>query len=145
MLGSCLGLVAVDKETSIVRLIHYTLQEYLSHSGNLPDAQKLLAQTCLTYLNHGQVKRLPANKIPDLSDMPFLEYCSFYWGSHAKVELSGGVKSLALDLLNLYDNHVSATLLFERASSHFSFNCSLFTGLHCASYFGIVELVASLI
>ena len=146
VLGSCLGLVAVDKETSTVRLIHYTVQEYLSRPGNLPDTHKILAQTCLAYLNHEQVKRLPTNNVSDLGDMPFLEYCSFYWGSHAKVELSGGAKSLALDLLNRYDNHVSATLLFERVrSSHFVLNRSLFTGLHCASYFGIVELVTSLI
>ena len=54
VLGSCLGLAVVDKETSIVRLIHYTLQEYLSRPGVLPDAHKTLGQTCLTYLNYDQ-------------------------------------------------------------------------------------------
>ena len=29
VLGSCLGLAVVDAETSTVRLIHHTLQEYL--------------------------------------------------------------------------------------------------------------------
>ena len=146
VLGSCLGLAVVEQETSTVRLIHYTLQEYLSRPGSLPDAHKTLAQTCLTYLNYEQVKRLPANSVSNLGDMPFLEYSSFYWGSHAKTELSGRTKSLALDLLNRYDNHVSAALLFKRTKSpYFSFTRSLFTGLHCASYFGIVELVASLI
>ena len=38
VLGSCLGLAVVDKETSQVRLIHYTLQEYLSRPGVLPNA-----------------------------------------------------------------------------------------------------------
>jgi len=52
VLGSCLGLAVVDKETSTVRLIHYTLQEYLSRPGILPDAHKTLGQTCLTYLNY---------------------------------------------------------------------------------------------
>ena len=44
VLGSCLGLVVVDKATSTVRLIHYTVQEYLSRPGVLPDAHKTLAQ-----------------------------------------------------------------------------------------------------
>jgi len=146
VLGSCLGLVAIDKETSTVRLTHYTLQEYLSRPGNLPDAHKILAQTCLAYLNHEQVKRLPANNVSTLGGMPFLEYSSFYWGSHAKVELSGRTKSLALDLLNRYENHVSATLLFKRIRNYyFSSIRSLFTGLHCASYLGIIEVVAALV
>ena len=33
VLGSCLGLVVVDEETSIVRLIHHTLQEHLCLPG----------------------------------------------------------------------------------------------------------------
>ena len=33
VLASCLGLAVVDTETSTVRLIHHTLQEYLSRAG----------------------------------------------------------------------------------------------------------------
>ena len=57
VLGSCLGPVVVDNATSTVRLIHYTLQEYLSWPGILPDAHKTLAQSCLAYLNYDQLKR----------------------------------------------------------------------------------------
>jgi len=147
VLRSCLGLVVLNEETSTVQLLHYTLQEYLSGPGILPDVHKTLAQTCLTYLNYEQVKRLPANKLPNLRNMPFLEYSSLYWGSHAKEELSDSAKSLALQLLSRYNNHISSTLLFNHTERHnsSSFTHCQLTGLHCASYFGIVEVVAALI
>jgi len=147
VLASCLGLVVVDEETSVVRLIHYTLQEYLCLPGVLPDAHKALGLTCLVYLNYNQVKSLPADSQPNLQDMPFLEYSSVYWGIHAKAELSGCTKSLALEMLPFYDSHISAALLFSHIynSGHIFVGVPLFAGLHCASYFGIVELAEALI
>ena len=147
VIGSCLGLVVVEQETLTVRLIHYTLQEYLSRPGVLLGAHKTLGETCLAYLNYDQVKGLPVNEVSNLGDMPFLEYSSLNWGSHAKMELSDHGMSLALGLLNRYDNHISASLLFKKM--HFFYLCSLprplFTSLHCASYFGIGEVVAALV
>ena len=147
VLGSCLGLAVVDRETSTVRLIHYTLQEHLSWNGVFPNAHRILGQACLTYLNYDQVKGLPADNLSTLGDMSFLEYSSFYWGSHAKIELSDQAKSLALELLNRYDHHISATLLLSRVGGRRSYPATrhLFTGLHCASYFGVAEVLVTLI
>ena len=147
VLRSCLGLVVVDEETSTVRLIHYTLQEYLSEPGILPNAHKTLGQTCLAYLNYERVKGLPVGVEPNLADMPFLNYSSLYWGIHAKEGLSDGAKSLALELLDRYDNHISSTFLFNHIGYFipYTFPPYFFTGLHCASYFGIVEVVTALI
>jgi len=147
VLGSCLGLAVVDAETSTVRLIHYTLQEYLCLPSILPDAHKTLGQTCLTYLNYKQVKGLPVKEISNFEDMLFLKYSSLYWGSHAKVDISDRAKSLALELLNQAGNHISATLLVERVAYYHSCSLSyhLWPGLHSASYFGIIEVVAALI
>jgi len=147
VLGSCFGLAVVDKETWTIRLIHYTLQEYLSRPGALPDAHRTLGQTCLTYLSYGQVKRLPADNISNLRDIPFLEYSSWHWGRHAKIELSDHAKLLALDLLSRYDSHIASTLLCDKIGEYSSSQLThhLFTGLHCASYFGIDDMVATLI
>ena len=116
VLGSCLGLVVVDKETSTVRLMHYTVQEYLSQPGVLPGAHRVLGQTCLTYLNYDRVKMLPANDVSNLGDisLSFLKYSSLYWVGHAKVELSDHAKSLALELLNWHGDHISITLLLKK-------------------------------
>ena len=146
VLGSCLGLAVVDKETSTVRLIHYTLQEYLSRPGVLPDVHRTLGQTCLTYLNLDEIKGLPADRALNLEGMPFLEYSSLHWGGHAKIGLSDYAKSLALELLNQYDCHISSVVLSKRVHPSWLTLDSdgTFSGLHCASYFGIDKVMAAL-
>ena len=144
VLGSCLGLAFVDKKASIVRPIHDTLQEYLSRPGILPDAHKILGETCLAYLNYDQVKGLPVNKVGGLEHLPFLEYSSSYWAAHARIELSDRAKTLALELLNQYENHISFKKMCQWRS-YYSTPSSPLTGLHCASELGIDGLVAALI
>ena len=152
LLTCCQGLVAVDKEASTVRLIHFTLQEYLrSHPELFATAHSTMAETCLSYLNSQQVKALPTNPFPDLQETPFLEYSSLYWGIHAKGDLSDCAKFLALQLFNSHNPHTSMRILLE-AQDWYRYDSgldldrlSLFSGLHCASLFGIVEIVASLV
>jgi len=150
LLACCQGLVTVDKEASTVRLTHHTLREYLTaHSNLFPRAQLEMAETCLTYLNSDQARALPAKPQPDLSTMPFLKYCSRYWGVHAKGFLSDRVILLATELLDKYENHVTANALFEQILD--PVDCveanspSVFGGLHCVSFFGIVDLMTGLL
>jgi len=79
---------------------------------------------------------------------PFLKYSSRYWGTHAKRELSGHAMALALQLFSQYEGHPSAESLLEQVLSTGytarTGSSPLFSGLHCASFFGIVEFVASL-
>lgn len=147
LLDSCLGLVIIDKEKSAFRLIHYSLQEYLSGQNIFPRGHQTLAENCLTCLNFSEVNDLSVGCTPDLRYTSFLEYSSVYWGTHAKMQLSDSVKKLALKLLNRYDNHISAKLLLvhDEAWQTKSRARSPFTGLHCACRFGIVELVTYLI
>jgi len=79
--------------------------------------------------------------------MPFLEYSSKYWGAHKKREHSTQLISLALQLLQEYDGHISTQLIF--GSGEYSQLDEVatwypFSGLHCASFFGIVDIVAAL-
>jgi len=150
LLACCQGLVVIDKETSIVRLIHFTLQEYLrAHPQLFGTAHSTIAETCLSYLNSQQVMALSTTPSPDLQSTPFLEYSSLYWGTHAKRDLSDCAKLLALKLFDNYNSHISAKILLEeRTRYHYDVNfekISLFSGLHCASMFGIDEIVAGLI
>ena len=89
LVNCCQGLITVDKEASTVRLIHFTLQEYLSsHPDIFSKPHSAMAEICLTYLSSQQVKALSTVLYPDIRNAPFLEYCSVYWGVHAKKELS---------------------------------------------------------
>lgn len=51
MISVCVGLVTIDDGSNVIRLVHYTTQEFLQ---NLPDwvstAQLAIAKMCLTYL-----------------------------------------------------------------------------------------------
>lgn len=53
MTSVCAGLVTVDKSSSIVRLVHYTAQEYFEKQWTswFPDANTDIAVTCITYLS----------------------------------------------------------------------------------------------
>ena len=150
LLTCCQGLVTVDKEASTFRLTHHTLREYLcTHCDLFPRARLVMAETCLSYLNSDKAKALSAKPQPDLSSMPFLKYCSRYWGTHAKRELSDCARLLAVELLDQYENHVAASTLFEQILDRDYFRevnaPSLFSGLHCGSFFGIVELMRGLL
>jgi len=132
-----------------VRLIHFTLQEYLSTSSDIfSKPPSKMTEICLTYMNSRQVKAIRGDRFHETSHMPFLQYCSIYWGVHAKWVLSGDAKSLALQLLQECEGHISTELLLretahcddERAGIHFPF-----TGLHYASLLGVTEVVAALL
>ena len=52
LVGCCQGLITVDKERSTVRLVHFTLQEYLSIRDDIfGRPHSTMAEICLTYLN----------------------------------------------------------------------------------------------
>ena len=151
LISCCQGLITVDKQASTVRLIHFTLQEYLSaHPDIFSRPHSAIAEICLTYLNSQQVKALSTDPSPGIQNTPFLEYCSVHWGTHAKKDLSEGARSLGLELLEGHYNQISTRLLLSQVKplnffiKHLA-TLSPFSGLHCASFFGIVEIVAGLI
>ena len=150
VLECCQGLIVIDSEASTVRLIHYTAQEYLcSHPGLFSKPHSILAETCLTYLNSQQIKSLTRHSLSPPGSMAFLKYSARYWGTHMNKELSDHAMAFALELLNQYEEHISVVSLLEQVL-HPSYRGAiatspLFSGLHCASLFGIVELVTVLI
>jgi len=100
LVGSHQGLIAVDKETSTVRLIHITLQEYLSSGFHIFSKPRSgMAESCLTYLNSRQVDALLTAPFPDTQNAPFLEYGSIHWRVHAKGSSQTTDHHLRLELL----------------------------------------------
>ena len=97
----CAGLVIVDEETQIIRLVHYTTQEYLRRNGDriLTSAQQDIAVSCLTYLLYNEfgsgwlmIKRRRILNLKysikmrrRLEGHPFLDYAARYWAIHAGV------------------------------------------------------------
>jgi len=158
LMGCCQGLITVDGGTSAVQFIHPTVKEYLSTRPDIfSKPHAAISEICLTYLNSEQVKALSAGPSAVIQDKPFLEYCSVYWGIHAKRDLSDHARSLALEVLQEYDGHISGKLLLkkvkylDRRDCDGNFSSDLgsyvsfpFSGLDCASFFGIVKVVDTL-
>ena len=141
----CQGLATIDKGSSTIRLIHFTLKEYLSRHAELFDgAHSKIAETCLTYLNFQAIKNLSPRTSRDPRDTPLLEYSSLYWGTHMRMESSDRSKYLAHDLFNLCGHHISRQLLSDTLSWPFNRSFS-YSALHYISYFGIVEITIDLI
>ena len=154
LLASCLGLVVVEASSSTVRLVHFTLQQYLlSHSTLFHSPHSTIAEVCLTYLNFGTVRGLSSTLRSAPATLPFLEYASLHWGKHTRLGMTENVKMLALRLLGIFDEHISAQLLLSnydqdsRSSACFPSKSRTtgFTGLHGVSSLGIAVLVVAVL
>ena len=153
LLGSCLGFIVIDREISAVRLIHFTLREYLhAHPNLFGAAHSIMAETCLTYLDLSAIKELSPTLSAPPQSAPFLNYSSLYWGVHARRGASRGVVSLALQILSQIESHISTRLLAADLISKTGLDSddipkygllSGFTGLHWASVFGITEVATA--
>ena len=160
ILNCGLGLVTVDSSSSVVRLVHFTLQEHILASPTLfCSPHSMIAEVCLTYLNFGCIKDLsPALDSPPPTT-PFLEYASCYWREHAQIQASASVISLALELLDRFSAHISCKLLLlsepayitgyllsgpEYITGYFG-GGSGFTALHAGAVLGVLEIMVSLL
>jgi len=152
LLACTMGLVTIEKSSSTVRLVHYSLQEYLSNNTNLfPNPHSRIAEVCLTYLNFPHVRSFSPTLHSVPSTAPFVEYASCYWGTHARSETTESVKTLALKLLDGYAKHISSkVLLLHGVRAEEQPLCgdgtpTGFTGLHGAAYFGCLEITVAVL
>ena len=167
ILGYTLGLITLEEQTSTPRLFHFTLQEYLGqHSTLFVTAHSMMAEICLTYLNSRSVRALrPSLRISipaisfgyaplecqDLENIitkyAFLKYATRFWGKHAASGVTDPVKSLALRLLDGYENHVSAALLWimELWMGGYEEAVRGITGLHGIALWGVTEIAITML
>ena len=154
LLSSCLGLVTVEASSSTVRLVHFTLQEYLLRGPvlfNSPHAT--IAEVCLTYLNFRSIRDLSLTLHSAPEKTPLLDYASVYWGRHARRGMTKNTKILALRFLDRFDEHISAQLVLRHHRQDFIWIFRLnsigrpmgFTGLHGAAFHGVPEVVLSVL
>ena len=156
LLSCALGLVAIDEQASTVRLVHFTLQEYLmAHPGLFVTPHAMMAGICLTYLNFQSVCELSTTLGTIPSTTPFLHYASCYWGFHAWKVMRENVKFLALRLLQRDANHIWVDILLREKnvcflslndrSSGRSPDPSGFTGLHGVTYMGVTQVAIAML
>ena len=153
ILNCGLGLVTVDSSSSVVRLVHFTLQEHILANHTLVyNPHSMMAEVCLTYLNFRCIKDLSPALRPLPSTTPFLDYVSRYWGAHARKQTSTNVVSLALKLLDEFPAHLSCHLFLCEELGKLGFvldDSSLgqvrCTALHTGALLGVLEIMVSLL
>jgi hypothetical protein len=122
LVSVCAGLVVVDQESNIIRLVHYTTQEYLEQTVDAwnPGGRLHLATTCLTYLafdvfmsGNTDTKRF----VCELVQNRFLSYAGNYWGYHARTVED---KIIQLHCAERLDNALSCALRVLKSPSNSS-------------------------
>jgi len=90
LVSACAGLVTIEQESNIIRLVHYTVQQYFERTRMhlFPTAEMEITRTCLTYLSFDT---FAAGHCPSDDEMkirlrenPLLHYAAHYWGRHAR-------------------------------------------------------------
>jgi len=90
MVSVCARLVTIDEESKIIRLVHYTTQEYFERTQRqwFPNTQANITTICVTYLSFSEFgsgicesdvqfeQRLQSNRLYD--------YAAHNWGYHAQ-------------------------------------------------------------
>ncbi|PQE22577.1 hypothetical protein CJF31_00001496 [Rutstroemia sp. NJR-2017a BVV2] len=153
LVAVCAGLVTVDEESKIIRLVHYTTQEYFERTYKIwfPDAQIEIANACTTYLSF---KAFEAGFCPNDKEFesrlrlnPLYSYAAQYWGYHACFNFSD-VKAAVLRFLRDEPKVSSASqaLMAVQTSSGYSQRVPKQVGaLHLAAYFGLTDAMTALI
>ncbi|KAI1512286.1 Ankyrin repeat domain protein [Pyrenophora tritici-repentis] len=89
LVSVCAGLVIIDEESAVIRLVHYTTQEYLERTGDVwnQGGQLNITTTCLTYLCFDTFQSGSCSTDKEfearLQQNQFLDYAAKHLGSHA--------------------------------------------------------------
>jgi ankyrin repeat protein len=147
ILSVCAGLVTVDEESQIIRLVHYTTQEYLEgiREDWHPKAQQEIASTCLTYLCFEPFRSAPC---PDFDKFEsrrkaysFLDYSARYWRDHVSA-VQEDICELAMALLQ--DSNLVSYAYLHECEGHYEPLRGM-TGLHLTASFGLLHLFKELL
>ena len=84
----CAGLVIIDPCSKIIRLVHYTTQEFFDRERQafFADTEHEISRVCLTYLLYDVASVLSTDDYlsKTLCAYPFFGYAALYWSSHLR-------------------------------------------------------------
>ncbi len=105
LVSVCAGLVVIDQESEVIRLIHYTTQDYFDRNRKtqFPDGQTNITKTCLTYLSFEVFQSGYCNDDEQmearLQNNPLFQYAAQNWGKHAR---GGAENMLQIQILEFF-------------------------------------------
>ena len=148
----CGGLVTFDPQSRIIRLVHYTTQEFLEkiRDSRFPTAQADITRTCLTHLSfdhpvsyNDRYKLMMHN----IESSPFLTYAAQYWRDHMRASPETDFTELILQILG---DHTKVHCILQAMDDRRIFHMNLHdyvckTPLYVAATFGLESIVLLLL
>ncbi|KAK7955119.1 hypothetical protein PG988_015813 [Apiospora saccharicola] len=139
LVSACCGLVTVDEESQVIRLAHYTIQEYFERRPKwFKKAQAEITRTCTRYLSFetfedGHVQELDELQTR-LRSNPLYDYAATYWGFTLAIA-NDVLWALKRDQLGLNSGDLEKFLPFPEDMA----------GLHLGAYFGLTDTVEGIL
>ncbi|KAJ5892004.1 uncharacterized protein N7473_008232 [Penicillium subrubescens] len=147
----CAGLVTIDTQSDVIRLVHYTTQQYFEQTQKLwfPEAETNITKVCITYLSfsvfesgfcqtYGEFEdRLKSNKLFD--------YAAQNWGHHARISSIEGDEFIwdFLKSQTKISARTQAIMVAEEGDRTYSE--TRMTGLNITAYFGLGQSTVALL
>jgi Ankyrin repeats (3 copies) len=174
MVPACAGIVTVDEESDIIRLVHYTAQEYLQthlfllnprkdpivlgcQRDNIDTADTLnnvaitITTSCLTYLSFDVfAEGYLTDEMLEirLRQNPFFDYAARNWAYHIR-DIQKSVLDHALEFLTDNPKASASSQVLFFSESEWRGGCQVpprkFHGTHLVAYFGLSAIMAGLI
>lgn len=159
LVSVCAGLVTVDEESNIIRLVHYTTQEYFERTQShwFPQANVNITTICVTYLSFCVFESGFCAMEDDFNERlrsnPLYDYAARNWGHYARKALT-----LCQEVMEFLEQQAkieaaSQALMMPRRRFVFPPRSRLFgqhvprlmTALHLVAYFGIENAARALL
>ncbi|KXX77379.1 Ankyrin repeat and SAM domain-containing protein 3 [Madurella mycetomatis] len=149
LIAACAGLVTVDRESSIIRPVHYTAQKYFeaAFASRLPRFRVAIASACLTYLSFDDLG--DACELDSLlRRYALLPYAAQYWGDHVRGEPEAALREEVVAFCRDQPHITTWYRVLHRLRHGYELDAASLarvTGLHAAALLGLPETVASLL
>ena len=154
LLSVCAGLVTVDADSGIVRMVHYTAQEFFEkfRSDRFCDAQQTIVTNCPQYLSFDTLNGYCQN-LEDVENRlhshPFLAYAAEFWGHHLRGHLESVMSDQVFEFFAKKEKISCASqillLLVCGWETKPTSSVKKASALNLAAYFGLDHIVTLLL
>ncbi|KAL6404749.1 hypothetical protein AUP68_11578 [Ilyonectria robusta] len=147
--SSCEGLVTLDSETNMIRLVHYTTQEYLETVRNklFSGVENDILGVCLEILSSPVFENGPCQTDAEFEErmrqFPLYDYASRHWGDHASNPPT--MDEAIFGFLQDVPKVEAASQCMFTYQGHCRSVPTEVTGLHLAALYGLNEATSRLL
>ncbi|KAK6525319.1 hypothetical protein TWF694_005462 [Orbilia ellipsospora] len=157
IIAVCAGLVTIDQESDVIRLVHYTTQEFFERTWQqwFPDAHRDVTLTCLKYMSYDTFRLGPSPEVASLAERlnlnPLYYYAVENWANHVRTvsgDAKHSVQTTPLVQKFLQDKNLRLSFVQVDFMGPVGWGVGYptdFSELHVAAYLGLIDLATALI